>query len=246
MGVRPDGEGPALYRGDVDTPGRLSERMAAMARDLQQRQGDRAAAYRHVVEAACSIAGCDGAALSFVRRRRAIETAAATDDLAADGERLQHQAGEGPCLDAIWERQTVHSTDVAGDARWPTWGPQVARETGARSILVLRLYTHGDTLGALSLYSRDGAAFGDDAAEEGLALAAHVAVAVAAAQEIDHLTLGLDSRALVGQATGIVMERFGLDAGTAFAVLTRLSSSENVKLRVLAAEVVAGRVVGGS
>jgi len=223
---------------------RLSERMAAMARDLHQRQGDQAAAYRHVVEAACSsIDGCDGAALSLARGGD-IETVAATNDLACEAERLQQDVGEGPCLDAVRTQQTVHSTDVGHDARWSTWGPKVAG-TGARSALALRLYTHGKTLGALTLYSRELDAFGDEAREEGLALAAHVAVAVAADQQVAHLTLGLDSRTLIGQATGVLMERFRLDSVAAFAVLTRLSSSENIKLRVLATDIIAGRTVGG-
>lgn len=231
----------------MNGPELLSERMALMARDLLQRQSDPGSAYQHVVNAACAtIEGCDAAALSFVRARRTIETVAATGDLAREGERLQHDAGEGPCLTSVWDQQTVHSTDVGRDPRWPTWGPMAAGSIGVCSVLVVRLFTHDDTLGALSLYSRTGDTFHPDAHEEALALAAHVAVAVASEQKVAHLTIGLDSRAVVGQATGILMERFGLDAVAAFAVLTRLSSTENIKLRTLATQIIAGRRVGGA
>lgn len=224
---------------------RLSQRMAALARDLHERQGDHAATHQHVVAATLeSIDGCDGVALSLLRRG-ALETVAATDGLGCESERLRDEVGEGPSLDAVRDQQEVHSTDVGLDDRWPTWGPKVAA-AGARSVLVVRVYTHGQTLGTLTLCSRSHGAFNDEALEEARAVAAHVAVAVAAGQTIAHLALGLDSRTLIGQATGVLMERYGLDAAAAFAVLTRLSSSENIKLRVLAAEVVGGRAVGGS
>lgn len=224
--------------------GPLPERMAAIARELHALQSDPNAALGLAVEAACSsMPGCDGAAVSLVRPGRTIETMVATTDLATACEALQHDLGEGPCLDSVWTEPTVHSADVAQDLRWPTWGPRVARDAGVRSILVLRLFTHGGTLGALNLYSCQPDTFGAEAHEEGSALAAHLAVAVASAQEVAHLRIGLDSRTVVGQATGMLMERYGLDPVAAFALLTRLSSTENVKLRVVAAQVVAGRTL---
>ena len=222
--------------------GALPERMAAVARELHALQSDPNATLGLAVEAACSgVPGCDGAAVSLVRPGRTVETMVATSDLAATCEALQHELGEGPCLDSVWTEPAVHSADLALDLRWPTWGPRVAEDPGVRSILVLRLFTHGGTLGVLNLYSCQPDTFGAEAHEEGSALAAHLAVAVASAQEVAHLRIGMDSRTVVGQATGVLMERYGLDAVAAFAVLTRLSSTENVKLRTIAAEVVAGR-----
>lgn len=91
------------------------------------------------------------------------------------------------------------------------------------------------------MYSQSRDAFDDDAREEGLAIAAQVAIAVAAAQQVQHLHTAVDSRTVTGQATGILMERFDLEPHRAFSVLVRLSSQRNVKLRELAAEIVANR-----
>jgi GAF domain-containing protein len=220
----------------------LSERIAETARQLQDRQGDPEATFRLAVEVAHhNIDGCDGAGLSFIRSQQVVETVAATNRMVMDADRLQYELGEGPCLDAIWEERTVYSPSLAHDRRWPAWGPRVVDETAAESVLSFQLFTHGDTLGALNLYSRSRDAFDEDAREEGIAIAAHVAIAIASAQEIRHLTIGLDSHTVIGQATGLLMERFDLDPARAFSVLARLSSHQNVKLRDVANELVQNR-----
>ena len=151
---------------------------------------------------------------------------------------LQYQHRQGPCLDAIRHREVVSSPDVGADERWPVWGPAAAAATGVRSMLCFRLFTHGDRYGAINFYSRATDAFDDADQEHGLALAAHLAVAIAAALEIDHLKAGLDSRTVIGQAQGILMERFDIDAHRAFGVLVRYSSTSNRKLRDIAHELV--------
>jgi hypothetical protein len=111
-------------------------------------------------------------------------------------------------------------------------------ETDARSVMAFQLFTHGDTLGAMTLYSTKSDAFDDTAREEGRAVAAHIAIAVAAACEIDSLSQGLDSHTIIGQATGILMGRFNLHADVAFRVLARYSSTTNTKLRDVAEDIV--------
>lgn len=220
----------------------LSERMAEAARQLQDHHDDPEGTFRMALDVALiNVDHCDGAGLSFVRSRRLVETVAATDPMVVEAERLQHELGEGPCLDAIWEERAVYSPDLRTDQRWPQWGAQVSERTAARSVLSLQLFTHKDTLGALTLYSRTPQAFDAGALEEGMAIAAHVAVAVASSQEVRQLTIGLDTRTVIGQATGLVMERFDLDPARAFSVLARLSSQHNVKLRTLATDIVANR-----
>lgn len=220
----------------------LSERMAEAARQLQDHQSDPEATFELAVKLVlANVEGCDSAGLSFVHARQRVDTVAATDHMAFDADQLQYELGEGPCLDSIWEEETVHSPNLGHDKRWPTWGPRVAKETEAESILCFRLFTHHDTLGALNLYSRRRDAFDHDAQDEGRAIAAHVAIAVAASQEVQHLSKGLHSHTIIGQATGILMERFDLDAARAFSVLVRLSQHNNVKLREVAAETVAAR-----
>lgn len=219
----------------------MSERMAAAARRLEDPQDPQTTMETAVQLALSEVEGCDAAALSIVHRRRAIDTPAATHEMARAGDQLQYDTGEGPCLDAVWEERVVHSNDLARDARWPTWGPRVTEETDARSTLCFQLFTDQDRVGALNLYSRDRDGFSPTDRDEGLALAAHISIAVRAAQQISSLVAGLDHRTTIGQAQGIVMERFDLDAAGAFALLARLSQDHNVKLREVADELVRSR-----
>jgi len=115
-------------------------------------------------------------------------------------------------------------------------GPRIAGVLGVRSMLCLQLFTHENKLGALNLYSRQGNAYTEDNLDEAIAIAAHAAVA--AAQHIDQLGIGMARRTLIGQAVGILMERYNLDADRAFSVLVRLSSTENRKLFDIASELV--------
>jgi GAF domain-containing protein len=216
----------------------LSARMAAAARDLQEQDNP-----EHTYTTATSLAvdnvdGCQGAGLIIVHRRKEIEMLAATHDDVRTCDRLQQELSEGPCLDAMWEETTITSPSLAHDQRWPTWGPKVAKDPGMNSVLSFQLFTHGDTLGALNLYSRERDAFTADDRDNGLALAAHIAIAVTAAQKIDNLNTALGSRTVIGEATGILMERYDLTSGVAFSLLARTSSEEQVKIRVLAQRLV--------
>jgi len=220
------------------TPGVLSERMAAAAREMQD-QHDPVSTVQSAVELAVqNVGGCDAASVSIIYGKKSVDTPAATDDMAVIGDQLQYELNEGPCLDAIWEEETVYVPDLASDPRWLNWGPRTVQVTGARSSFSVRLFTVQDTLGALNMYSSTTAGFNAEDKAEGLALAAHIAVAVAAARNIEQLEVAMDSRTLIAQACGMVMERFDIDAVRAFAVLTRLSSNQNVKLREVAAEMV--------
>src|SRR4051794_18376447 len=108
-------------------------------------------------------------------------------------------------------------------------------------MLCLQLFTHENKLGALNLYSKQIDAYTKENLDEAIAIAAHAAVAVAAAQHIDRLGIGMARRTLNGQAVGILMERYDLDADRAFSVLVRLSSTENRKLFDIAGQLVAER-----
>ena len=81
-------------------------------------------------------------------------------------------------------------------------------------------------------------AFDHDDHLDGLILAAHAAVALAATLEEDQLHRALETRRMIGEATGIIRERFGLTSDQAFAVLRRLSSHQNVKLHRVAQHLV--------
>ncbi len=216
----------------------LTNQLAVAARDLGA-ENVKVTLEKAVALAVDLIVGCDSAGVSLVHRGKKLDTPASTDDSVLHGDKLQYDLQEGPCMDAVWDQEIVISPDLAHDDRWPTWAPRVVEELGVRSMMCIQLFTDEKRLGALNLYSKRTDGFTHDGdSHEGLALAAHVAVALAAAQEIEHLETGLRNRAVIGQALGILMERFGLKEDRAFQVLQRVSSQTNRKLLLIATELV--------
>jgi GAF domain-containing protein len=224
----------------------LADELAAAARDLS------ADDVGQTLEKAVGLAvelidGCDACGVTLVRRGDTLETPAYTDEKVFRGDQLQYELNEGPCMDAAWQHEMVFSADLGREARWPRWAPRVVEELGAHSMLCVQLFTDAHVLGALNLYSwKPGAFTSEDSRGEALALAAHVAVALAAAQEISHLTTALGTRTVIGQAVGILMERFGLTADRSFEVLQRVSSQTNTKLLHVAQQLVETRRLPGS
>ena len=187
------------------------------------------------------IDGCQHAGISLVMSGRRIESPATTSDVASRGDQLQYELNEGPCLDSIADHETIVCPDLLTEKRWARWGPRVAEELGVRSMLCFQLFTTARSLGALNLYSESPDAFTKDDEIVGLSLAAHIAVALAASREVDSRELAIVNRTVIGQAEGILMERYDLDADKAFSVLKRVSQDTQTKLAVVAAELVRTR-----
>ena len=103
----------------------------------------------------------------------------------------------------------------------------------------MQLFVGPDALGSLNLYSDRPDAFSSDDRVSSLALAAHIAIAFAAEREHESTNSALVNRSVIGQAQGRLMERFDLTAGQSFSALVRLSQARNVKLHVIASDIVA-------
>ncbi|MEJ2865723.1 GAF and ANTAR domain-containing protein [Actinomycetospora flava] len=173
-------------------------------------------------------------------------TPAYSDELAVRLDGLQYEFEEGPCVRALEAGGlgVAGSDDLARDDTFPRFGPAAA-ELGAGSVFAVGLFPVGEKRplrGALNFYRHDTGGFGRTDREAALLLAAHVSTALAyvtvteAAELHDvQFQTALDSRDVIGQAKGILMERRGLDAGAAFDVLRRASQDLNVKLRDVAA-----------
>ena len=190
-----------------------------------------------VAEAVRLIPGVQEGSLSVVTARTRVHSEHPTSELASRIDELQTETGQGPCLDAIYEQQTVRVADLRTEDRWPEFARR-AVDAGAGSMLSFQLYVDGDNLGALNLVSREPNAFDDESEQVGLLFASHAAVAFAGAQKIDDLARAVDSRDLIGQAKGMLMERYGIDADKAFRVLVRASQHNHTKLRDVASELV--------
>jgi GAF domain-containing protein len=138
----------------------------------------------------------------------------------------------------------VSVPDLASEQRWPDFSARAAA-LGVGSMLSFQLFVEGDNLGALNLYSSESDAFDDESEQVGLLFASHAAVAFADAQKLDQLNSAVETRDLIGQAKGILMERYRISAEQAFRVLTRVSQQRNRKLRDLAAELADTRHLAG-
>jgi GAF domain-containing protein len=157
---------------------------------------------------------------------------AGTTGAALDLEALQHRVRQGPVVDAL-AGSVVASGDLAAEQRWPLVVPE-ALDRDVRSLLSLPLDTGRQVLGVLSVYCAtpaDGTRL-----DRGLldAVAAHAALAVQQVQQVVQLTAALVSRDVVGQAKGMLMERYGLSADAAFGLLVRAAQDTHRAVRDVA------------
>ena len=161
-----------------------------------------------------------------------LDTVAPTDDLLYDIDAAQYELREGPCYEAATDTVHVTAPRLADDPRFRQYAP-VAVKAGIHAQAGIRLFDARTSNGALNLYAEEPGAF-EDLGPIGQLFTHQSAMALAYASEISDLRAAVRSRQLIGQAVGIMMERFKLDDARAFAFLARLSSHENIKLRVVA------------
>ena len=180
---------------------------------------------------------CDGVSMMLIGAGGAISTPAFSSIPARDSDLAQFATDEGPCLEAIREHEMVIIDDLQAEVRWPDYR-QRALALGVRSMLGVRLFVTGDTIGALDFYSQEPHAFDRRAQLYAQVFASHAAIALKAAITEAGLERALGSRDLIGQAKGILMERYGLTARDAFERLRELSQQRNQPLRELAEELV--------
>jgi GAF domain-containing protein len=157
----------------------------------------------------------------LVKARGRIDTAAATSADVEKAHMLQDECDEGPCLEAIRGGDAVYVTgDAPTDPRWSSWGSRVA-ELGYRSIISVRLQTPNRIYGSLNVYSIGHDDFSAHDVEVMEYLGVHASAAIAASQATRDLCAGLESRALIGQAQGVLMAIYNIDAHDAFHCLRR-------------------------
>jgi len=193
-----------------------AEQFAHIAAELSA-ESDQIETLSSICDFAVQTIDCSYAGIHVVRNRE-IETGAATDPLIERADKLQTMVGEGPCLDAIWQQDTFLVEDAAHDPRWQKFGP-LAAELGLHSILSVRLFTDQETLGALNLYATDVREFSAHDIATAHVLAQHASIAFASARKESELRRARDMRHLIGQAQGILMERFDLSEDQAFRAL---------------------------
>jgi GAF domain-containing protein len=194
-----------------------------------------------VLQYAMKAVVCSYAGVIFVHGKSRVETVAATNPIVAELDLVQLEHGEGPDLDVLTHpADTVIVEDTQREERWPGWAKAVAG-AGVRSMLGTRLHTSSTTIGSLNLYDERPGHFTEEDGDVAHIFARHAAVALSAARVNANLWRAIDARQLIGQAQGILMERFAIDPDQAFAVLRRYSQDRNLKLHVVAERLIATR-----
>jgi GAF domain-containing protein len=234
----------AMASGDDGTDStEVAEVFARLAVELHEEPGVEETV-EAVLEFALQAVTCTYAGVVLHHRGGRLETAAVTDPLVEQCDQLQLECAEGPSLFVAGGAEMVLVPDTASDDRWPDWAPKAAA-LGLRSVLSVRLHANGSPVGVLQLLNSEPYAFETDDDAVAHILARHASVAVSSARQEATLWQAIDARKLVGQAQGILMERFGIDADQAFAVLRRYSQDHNVKLRAVAQRLIDTRRLPG-
>jgi hypothetical protein len=167
-------------------------------------------------------------------------TAAASGPVALTLDELQYALGSGPCLTAATTGHRTEIVDTGRPARWPEFAAGAATQ-GCGSVLSFPLPGQERLSGALNLYAA-GFTVSEPRLHDAVVRLADSAVVpvsnaylyTAAVQRAANLQTALDSRAVIDQAKGILMERFRLTADQAFQALTRVSMETNTKVRDVA------------
>lgn len=195
-----------------------------------------------------AIAGVDGASVTLLQPQDGplhVQTCAATEKFVGEIDAVQYEGlQEGPCITCMQTARVTVSGSLGSDGRWPHFGGSVAR-MGVHSALSLPLIVDGEVLGAINAYARTRDAFGEHAVLLGSQFAVPAAVSVHNAQVLasarertEHLQRALANRAVIDQAIGIMRSRTGTSTDQAVERLKRMSQTENVKLVVLAEQLV--------
>ena len=167
-------------------------------------------------------------------------TVAASGPLARQLDQAQYALGAGPCMEAATSGHLVEVVDTGADQRWGSF-PQLAAQRGCRSMLSFPLPPQELISGGLNVYARTDDPLDARTRELTARFAAYAVVPVSnmylyesAVERAEHLRAALDSRAVIDQAKGILMERHKLSADRAFSALAQLSMETNTKVRDIA------------
>jgi transcriptional regulator with GAF, ATPase, and Fis domain len=222
---------------------RLASAMAEVALSVQEDGLDLGERLQILADGAVDVVpGADCAAIVVPDGHQRLTARAVCGALPPAVVRLQSDLGEGPCLTAVTQTDRVWVPDVARDPRWPRFASRAAA-LGVQSMICTPLVLGTTILGSLSLGSAAVNAFDEESASLAAIFAAHTTTALAAAEGRRQLGAAISSRDIIGQAKGILMERYQISAEGAFAVLIRTSQNTNVKLHDVAVELCESRTM---
>lgn len=210
--------------------------------DLHDGRGSESLTLDLIVEWAKAAVGGTDAGVLLLHGKGKMESRVPTSPDVVKAHDLQIDLDEGPCLEALQDAglSSFIIADTATDARFPKWGPAAAH-LGFRSVISAVLETRQKRFGSLNVFSSQPDAFTPEDLGVIEIFSHQAARAMAVAEDSAGLNRALDTRKLIGQAEGILMERLGIEPDRAFEYLVRQSQTRNVKLRAIAEWIVTNR-----
>jgi ANTAR domain/GAF domain len=205
--------------------------LAQIVAGLDGKETETAAGLRELVVAGLRhVAGTRYAGLTRADKAKAVSNVVATHHYAMILDAIQNRCGEGPSVAAASRHPIVHIDDLNAEERWPRFRRKALDQTPIRSVLSYEVLVDGRGRAALNFYADRPHAFTDDSLHLGGVFATHIALAWSMLRRQDQFRAALASRDTIGQAKGVLMERFDLDAVEAFDLLTRLSQQSNTRV----------------
>lgn len=193
------------------------------------------------------VPGVGHVSINLLERGGAVRHLAATGEVVRRLDELQFALNQGPSVDALHGDEPIVGMSARCPAdldRWPRVVPE-ATASGLLTVLAIRMAWEQKTLGVMTVGSDSEACLPRETVLLATAFAAHAAATVGLARKAEQLELAMVTRQEIGQAVGILMERYGMTADSAFAYLRRLSQNMNVKLRDIADQLrLTGRLPG--
>ncbi len=174
----------------------------------------------------------------------------ASDDQAAEAERLQFTVGEGPCLTAHASNRPLAAQETEIRARWPAFHDALVTRTAVRGIISLPLADRARGFGALDLYLVPPNDVGAVTLFDALAVASETVSVLHRAGRSDRHPEGpawldapaVERRSLVWQAMGFVNAGLEISSKDALALLRAYAYGEGLELDTLAAQVLSRQV----
>ncbi|GFG67163.1 hypothetical protein MKUB_46530 [Mycobacterium kubicae] len=210
--------------------------MAELARNIIADTEIDSTLARVTASAVALIRGVDYADVMLVDGK-GFRSVAPTDGVVTKLDATQMRLGEGPCLIAAVQDSVVRCADLRTEERWPAFAA-ASIEAGVLGVMSFQLFSHRGGAGALNLCSRVANAVDPEGQALGAILATHAATALAAASRTNEFRSALASRDLIGQAKGIIMNQFSLNAVRAFELMVRQSQDSNTPVRVVAQQII--------
>lgn len=169
-------------------------------------------------------------------------------------ELFEMQQQEGPCYDAFMTGKVVAHGDITDEPateQWPTFAPRAA-EVGFRSVYGFPLRLRDEVIGALNMFRYDVGAFEADDVLAGRTMADMATVGIMQERAVRSAALAseesqrtLDSRAIIEQAKGALVERLGISPEEAFARIHRRARNDGFRLTEVCEAVIEGDLTPG-